>query len=287
MSTKFLILGSNGMVGHLTAQYLTEQGQAVTGFAKQQSPICNTITGNALNRQDIIRAVESDEFDYVVNCIGVLNQFVDENPADGIYLNSVLPHLLKQLLSGRKTKLIHISTDCVFEGTKGHYTEADLPDAVSYYGRTKVLGEICDEKNLTIRTSIVGPELKENGIGLFHWFMKQNGSVNGFAKVIWSGVTTLQLAKTILEDTKVNRAGLYHLVNNEVIDKYHLLMLFNQYCRKQKIEIHKSTGLASDKSLVNTQRENVFPVPSYEVMVREMSEWIAQHGSIYQQYRER
>lgn len=280
---KYLILGVNGMAGHMIAQYLKEQKHPVTGFARTESVICPTITGNALNPEDVERALQADSYDYVINGIGVLNKFVDANLADGIYLNSVLPHFIAKKLENTKTKLIHISTDCVFEGTKGHYTESDFADATSYYGRSKALGEVIDEKNLTIRTSIIGPELKENGIGLFHWFMAQTGVVSGYERVIWSGVTTLQLAKAIEEDARKRRTGLYHLVNNEEISKYHLLELFNRYCRKNPIEIRKEQSVVSNKSLVNTA-EMEFTVPSYEQMVEEMAEWLESHPKLYKQY---
>lgn len=280
---KFLILGINGMAGHMIAQYLMEQDYEVTGFAKNKSDICNTVIGDALCMNDIKRVLASDRYDYVVNCIGVLNRFVDENLANGIYLNSVLPHLLAARLADTETKLVHISTDCVFDGSKGSYKEDDVPNAVSYYGRSKALGEVIDQKNLTIRTSIVGPELKKNGIGLFHWFMSQR-QVNGYAGVIWSGVTTLQLAKAIEQDVQIKHTGLYHLTNNEKISKYALLQLFNQYCRKDKAEIKKDTVVLNDKSLCSTLGNGCFAVPSYEQMVMEMGLWIVQHPNLYGQY---
>lgn len=280
----YLILGINGMAGHIIAQYLMEQGHNAKGFAREHSPVCDTIIGDARNEQDVINALQSDSYDYVINCIGVLNRFVDANLADGIYLNSVFPHFVAKQLEDTNAKLIHISTDCVFEGTKGKYTEDDIPDATSYYGRSKALGEVVDEKNLTIRTSIVGPELKQNGIGLFHWFMSQKDEVYGYQKVMWSGVTTLQLAKAIAQDIKTPQTGLYHLVNNHDISKHDLLVLFNQYCRTKRVEIGVNDTLESDKTLRNTRENQPFIVPSYEVMVQEMAEWINAHSDLYKNY---
>lgn len=284
---RYFIFGVNGMAGHVIAQYLKEEGCHVTGFARQESPICKTVIGDARNRNDIENALRTArDYDVIVNCIGVLNKYVDEKLSDGIYLNCVLPHFLAEKLQGTKTKLIHISSDCVYAGTRGQYTEKDIPDATSYYGRTKALGEVIDDKNLTIRTSIVGPELKTNGIGLFHWFMNQTESVEGYKKVIWTGVTTLQLAKTIEADAHSRQTGLYHLVNNETISKYELLKLFNKYCRKEPIEIRENNMAVSDKSVINTQETMTFPVPGYEAMVREMADWIKKHPELYGQYKE-
>jgi dTDP-4-dehydrorhamnose reductase len=281
---QYLVLGSNGMAGHMIAQYLTEQGHQVTGFARQEGTVCKTIVGDAMDHDQVRKALQSADYDYVINAVGVLNRRVDAKLADGIYLNSVLPHFIADELQDRRAKLIHISSDCVFEGTKGHYTEQDIPDAHSYYGRTKALGEVYDNKNLSIRTSIVGPELKKDGIGLFHWFMSQKEEVGGFTKVIWSGVTTLQLARVIATDAMLNQTGLYHLVNNEIITKYDLLQLFNKYCRKNPVTIIENSDLQNDKSLVNSRVTNGFEVPSYEKMVKDMAKWIEEHPDLYGQY---
>lgn len=281
---KYLIFGANGMAGHMISLYLKEQGHKVIGFAKSPSSICHTIIGDALCENDIYKALHSEEFDIVINCIGVLNKEVDADMASGIYLNSVLPHVLVKMLVNKKTKLIHISTDCVFEGNKGAHNEKDIPDAVSAYGKSKSLGEIRDNKNLTFRTSIVGPELKDNGIGLFHWFMKQEGTIHGYSNVIWTGVTTLHLAKAIEKASYTNITGLYHLVNNNYISKYNLLCLFNIYLKYENIQITKDKSIISNKSLVNTRTDFDYIVPDYEKMVQELSEWIYLHDKIYSHY---
>ncbi len=281
---KYLILGVNGMAGHMIAQYLTEQGNDVIGFARVKSQICPTIIGDALNREEVDETLQSSTYDCVVNAIGVLNNFVDKNLSEGIYLNSVFPHYVAKQLKDTSAKFIHISTDCVFEGTRGNYTVQDYPDATSYYGRSKALGEVQYGKNLTLRTSIVGPELKQSGIGLFHWFMSQSGTVNGYDKVFWSGVTTLQLAKTIEEDQQKNRIGLYHLVNNQQISKYDLLQYFNRYCRTYPIEIKRDSSVISDKTLLNTEKMD-FIVPSYQQMIKDMADWIVEHPKLYKQYQ--
>lgn len=286
---KCLILGVNGMAGHMIALYLKEAGHSVIGFARRKSQVCTTIIGDALDKKQVKDAIGSDEYDLVINCIGVLNKAVDKNLTDGIYLNSVLPHYIADCVQSSSAKLIHISTDCVFSGRVGDYREDSIPDEISMYGKTKSLGEVIDNKNLTIRTSIIGPELKSDGIGLFHWFMKQTASVPGFTKAIWTGVTTLELAKAIVkigeEVSKGNDiTGLYHLVNNQKISKYELLHLFNQFCRKETIEINRDDSFISDKSIINTRDNFEYTVPSYEKMVQEMGTWIASHKELYKQY---
>lgn len=281
---KYLILGVNGMAGHMIAQYLIEQGHTVFGFAKKESPICMTICGDAQNKNMIKEALYAENFDCVVNAIGVLNHSVDENLPNGIYLNSVFPHLVSSYLRNTQTKLIHISTDCVFEGTKGDYLEDDIPDAVSLYGRSKALGEVLDYKNLTIRTSIVGPELKNNGIGLFHWFMNQTQPVCGYTNVIWTGVTTLELAKAIAQDAAYPEIGLMHLVNNRKISKFELLQLFNHHFRNNTVSIIPCDTPASDKSLISTRELPHIHLPDYDRMIQDLAEWIDKHQALYAQY---
>lgn len=282
---KIIIFGANGMAGHMAALYLQEQGHEVTGFVKKKNEMFPCIEGNALDTELVRRIIQDSDYDFVINCIGILNKAVDAKLAEGIYINSVLPHLLEECVENRKTRVIHISSDCVFSGNAGHYQENSHPDAESYYGRTKALGELKGgDENLTLRTSIVGPELKNDGIGLFHWFMNQTGFVNGFTEVIWSGVTTLELAKAIDSAMKQNLTGLYHLVNNKDISKYELLCLFNRYMNDNKTVIHQNGSFVNDKTLVDTRLELHHTIPSYEEMIAELAEWMQNHSEIYKQY---
>ncbi len=284
---RIIVFGANGMAGHMVALYLQEQGHEVTGFVKRKNDMFPCIEGNAMDTKlvkEILAGGGEYNYDIIINCIGILNKAVDAKLAEGIYINSVLPHLLEECVSGTKTRVIHISSDCVFSGNTGHYRENSHPDAESYYGRTKALGELGDGNNLTIRTSIVGPELKKDGIGLFHWFMSQTGFVNGFTEVIWSGVTTLELAKAIDSAMKQGLTGLYHLVNNTVISKYELLCLFNRYLNENRTVIHQNGSFINDKSLEDTRLELQHKIPSYEVMVQELAVWMQKHPWLYAQY---
>ena len=177
-----------------------------------------------------------------------------------------------------------MSTDCVFAGNTGPYHENSLRDGVSFYDRSKALGEIDDNKNLTFRNSIIGPDMNENGIGLFNWFMKQNGEINGYTGVKWSGVTTLTLAMAMEQALKEELCGLYNLVNNTSISKYDLLCLFNTYFKKNEIKINKFDNFVLDKSLIRTRNDFSFKIPSYEEMVINMRDWIYNHQEIYSYY---
>ena len=181
-------------------------------------------------------------------------------------------------------KLIHISTDCVFSGEKKEpYHENDIKDGIDTYARTKGLGEIINNKHLTLRTSVVGPELKSDGEELFHWFMKQENKVNGFTKSIWSGVTTLELAKAVKWSIQNNITGLYHVTNNSSINKYELLNLFKKYTKKN-IDIKKIDGRDVDKSFIDTRLLMNYEIPSYEKMIADMVDLISKDRKLYSQY---
>lgn len=281
---KILVLGVSGMAGHVVALYLKERGFDVVGVARSKIDFCDFVELDVLNLANMDQFLAKEKFDYVINCVGALNKSVDEEMFRGIFLNSAFPHYLADKLSDKHTKIIHISTDCVFRGDRGSYDENAIKDANSMYGMSKALGEIIDEKNLTFRTSIIGPEIRTNGIGLFHWFMKQEKMVDGFANVIWTGITTLELAKAIEAAIIQDITGLYHLVNNRKISKYNLLKLLNRYMREEPICIRKSDTIFSDKSLTNTRQDFDFHVSSYEMMIEDLKKWIINHPQLYGEY---
>jgi len=276
---KALVLGAGGMAGHMISVYLTEKNHEVTGFARRSLSFCDTVIGDARNQELLRELISENHFDCVVNAIGSLNQDAEQDKVNAVYLNSFLPHFLAYITHDTNTQLIHISTDCVFSGKKGHYEETDVSDATSFYGKTKALGEVVDDKNLTIRTSIIGPDINANGIGLFHWFMNQQDTVKGYKNVLWTGVTTLTLAKAILELYEKDVTGLYHLVNAEKISKLELLNLFNCYFRDNSIKITESEDIISDKSLIGNRE--LFHVPTYEEMIKELKEWVDVHPNLY------
>ena len=280
---KYLILGAGGMAGHLITIYLKEQGEEVEGLATRNLNYVKTYVLDATKFDELEKLIKDNDYDIVINCIGILNKAADDNKCSAILLNSYLPHYLAKITKDSKTRIIHMSTDCVFSGKKGHYTEDDIPDGETYYDRTKALGELNDDKNLTFRNSIIGPDINVNGIGLFNWFMKQAGEINGFDKAIWTGVTTLTLAKAMHKASYEGLTGLYNLVNNDTISKYELLKLFNRHSNKA-LTINKIDGISLDKSLYRTRNDFSFVVPTYEEQVKEMFEWINDHKELYPQY---
>lgn len=281
---KILVLGAAGMAGHIISIYLNEKGHDVTGYTTRPISFCKSIVGDAQDTLTLKKTLLECNYDAVINCIGLLNQFAECNPSSAIFINSYLPHFIVEVLKDTPTRFIQMSTDCVFAGNTGPYYEDSLQDGRTFYDRTKALGEVNDKKNLTFRNSIIGPDIKENGIGLFNWFMKQSGTVNGFIGAIWTGVTTLTLAKAMEKALEVNLTGVYNLVNNESINKYELLKLFNKYFRDDKLTILPSDKLKLDKTLKCTRSDFDFVIPSYEQMIIEMKEWVNIHKELYPNY---
>ena len=285
---KFFVLGCNGMAGHLISLYLQEKGHDVLGFDRQKSSLVKSIAGDARDSKTLKDIVDAGKFDTIINCIGILNQFAENDHELAAYLNAYFPHFLAKITDRTATQVIHMTTDCVFSGKKGSYTEVDLRDGETFYDRSKALGELDDEKNLSLRNSIVGPDINPKGIGLLNWFMNNtNGDypeVNGYTKAMWSGQTTYQLAKTMEAAAQARVHGLINAVPNSSISKYDLLKLFNKYLRGDKVKINPIEGVNADKSLVRTNFEFEYIIPDYETMVSEMADWMKNHKSLYSHY---
>lgn len=278
---KILVIGIKGMAGHVVFKSLPQLGNyEVYGVARNVVSTDRVFNLDVSNIEELKRIVDLG-FDVVVNCIGILNKDAEDNPHKAIWFNSYFPHLLESLTTNTKTKIISISTDCVFSGKKGNYTESDLTDGQGFYAMSKAMGEILNEKDLTIRTSIIGPELNKEGIGLFHWFMSQKGGMSGYSQAFWSGITTIELAKvihqTILQDIK----GLLIVAGNSKIDKFSLLKLFNNIFRNDVLTITENDNYKVDKSMYSSRSDFDYHVPSYKDMVLEMKRWVDENGYDY------
>jgi len=283
---RVLILGGNGMLGHAAWQsfrkdfdvYVSIRGtfSEVERFAifDKKKTICGACAEDFPAFEKIINTVKPD---VILNCIGIVKQIREAaDPIKSIEINSLFPHKLAILCRMNNYRLIHLSTDCVFSGKKGHYTENDNPDPQDLYGRTKLLGEVIDGNVLTIRTSIIGRELSTNH-GLLEWFLSQDDkSVKGYTNVIFSGFTTTVLC-AILKDIIINHAdfkGLFH-VSSEPISKYKLLLLIKERM-DLKIRIIPDDEFKCDRSLDSSKfrREAAYYPPSWEDMVKKMAEEI-------------
>lgn len=282
---KFLVIGSNGMAGHIISLYLKEQGHDVTGYAREKSKYVDTVVGDATDFELLKNTIMHEKYDSVINCVGILNQFAESDHANAVLVNGYLPHYLAKITEGTDIQIIQMSTDCVFSGKTGNYTESSIPDGTLFYDKSKAIGELDDDKNITLRNSIVGPDIKARGIGLLNWFMQQEGSINGFTGAIWTGQTTLQLAKTMEQAAKLRAHGLINMVPDESINKYELLKLFNRYIRQNPIEIKPVDKFVANKSLIRTRFDEFnYRIPSYEIMIKELGDWMKEHREMYPHY---
>ena len=281
---KVCILGANGMLGNALMYSLTStQDYQVLGAVRNESAkqffppqiAKHIVTG--IDAQDIASIrdfLEVKKPDVVINSIGIVKQIDNgADPIRAIEFNAMLPHQLSKICQSIGTRLIHISTDCVFSGKKGTaYLESDSPDPVDLYGRTKLLGELGDAPHeLTLRTSYIGNDFESTN-GLLEWFLAQNGPISGYTKAIYSGLPTVILADLIRDQVlKIPQLhGLYH-VSSSPISKYNLLNLVATVFEKNII-INPDDRFTIDRSLDSTRFKDAtrFVAPSWERMIEKM-----------------
>ncbi|NWA81907.1 SDR family oxidoreductase [Pseudomonas sp. D2002] len=270
---KILVLGVTGMLGSAVFKYLsnhtshsvfgTMRGQSGAAYFEEKHRGSFYSNVDVLDYESLVSVFEDNRPDVVINCVGLIKQLAHANdPLSTLPLNSMLPHRLSKLCKLANARLIHISTDCVFTGSKGMYLESDISDAVDLYGKSKFIGELNDQPHaITLRTSIIGHELASTA-SLVDWFLSQEGSVKGFTKAIFSGVPTAELARIIVEYVLPNEQlfGLYHVSVNP-IDKFTLLNEIAKVYQKE-IDIIPDDKLAIDRSLDSTRfREAVGYIP--------------------------
>ncbi|MFJ5760225.1 dTDP-4-dehydrorhamnose reductase family protein [Neobacillus sp. NPDC093182] len=271
---RILILGGKGMAGHVMTAYFMQKPQYDVIYTSRDLHDKNSLYLDVTDSVKIEEIIESTKPDIIINCVGILNDHATNNRLLAFQINSLLPHQLAKIVERHQGKLVHISTDCVFSGKKGDYIEDDIPDGTSIYAQSKLLGEVLSNQHLTIRTSIIGPELKENGIGLFLWFMKQTGEIKGYKKALWNGVTTLELAKATEKMIMNNITGLYHLGSDTKVSKYELLKMIQKVFDKNDVEIIQDDEVVLDRTIKSTRTDFHHLVPPYEKMLVELKDWM-------------
>jgi len=285
LKKKVLVLGSTGLIGHQVYNYLEKHSEyELSNISYRKKLNDATFIADIREEQKFLSLIEEINPDIIVNAIGILIDGANKDPENAIFINSYMPHRLSRLAVSINAKLVHISTDCVFSGLqKEAYVESDEKDGKDTYAKAKGLGEVVNTRDVTLRTSVIGPELKSDGEELFHWFMSQNGTINGFTKAIWSGITTLELAKAVHWAIEEDITDLYHVTNNSPINKYELLSLIQKYMKKE-INIVEVDGKEVYKNFIDTRQERVYKIPSYETMVQELATLIFENKTLYKQY---
>jgi dTDP-4-dehydrorhamnose reductase len=282
---KVLVLGATGMLGNAMLRLFAQSaGYEAVGSARSTSAprllpadlSDRVICGVDVEHVDsLISLFSKVQPDVVINCIGLVKQLAEaDDPLAAIPINSLLPHRLARLCGAAGARLVHMSTDCIFSGAKGMYTEADMSDAKDLYGRSKYLGEVDYHNAITLRTSIIGHELN-GGHSLVGWFLAQQGSVKGFKRAIFSGLPTVELARVIRDHVLPHPElhGVHH-VSAAPINKFDLLTLISNVYGK-KIDIVTDEKLIIDRSLDSTRfREATGYQPQpWPELVRRMCEF--------------
>lgn len=281
---KVLILGANGMLGSELFKTFVAENRFVTTGTIRTIKKCDWI--NYATSEQIIKDVDVTNITYVkelieqhrpgfvINCIGVIKQKPEATDNElTIQLNSLFPHQLARICSSIGSRLIHISTDCVFSGTKGSYSEKDFPDAIDFYGKTKNLGEVIYGDHVTLRTSIIGHEIGSKK-SLLEWFLSQQKKVYGYSKAIFSGFTTNELALIIHNLILPNRdlTGLFHVASSP-ISKLDLLKLIRTEYRHM-IDIEPNVDIKINRSLSAVKFNNAtgYTPPSWKELIYNMKQ---------------
>ena len=280
---KVLILGITGMLGHNLYYVLSRNNNLeVFGTVRNREGIDKWFNSDGLKK--IYHGIEAvdlpllqniiDELrpDAVINCIGIIKQIpLAQDPVATLLINALFPHQVAKICGEVGARLVHFSTDCVFSGRKGNYTEEDMSDAEDLYGKTKFLGEVTYTHCITLRTSIIGHELKGK-YGLIEWFLSRNKKIKGYTKAIFSGFPTVELGHIVSEYVipNENLQGLYQ-VSSDPISKYDLLKLVAERYGRD-IEIEPFNDVRENRSLDSTAFKRItgYNPPSWQKLVDKM-----------------
>lgn len=283
--TNVLILGGSGMLGHKLYQTLEQQAdvwatvrgaaESLTDHPAYAAADPHMLIGyvDAMHFDTIVRAVERARPDVVINCIGIIKQLREaDDPILSLTINALLPHKLADVCAAAGTRLIHISTDCVFSGNKGNYNEDDLPDATDLYGRSKLLGELDRPGCVTLRTSIIGRDPRKQ-VGLLEWFLSQEGhTVTGFTRAIYSGFPTPTFARIVGDIITQHPTlhGLYQLASAP-ISKYDLLARLRD-ALDLDIQITPSDRFVCDRSMSAARfvAATQYAIPDWQDMITDI-----------------
>lgn len=283
MMQKILILGVSGMLGNTAYRlFASSPGWSVTGTARstaalahlprnEQARIVSNVDVSDMDR--LVRVLAEERPTLVLNCVGVIKQLAAaKDPVISLEINSLFPHKLAHICALAGTRLVHVSTDCVFNGRGSMYSESNFPDAEDLYGRTKLLGEVDYPNAVTLRTSIIGHEINSS-TSLIDWFLNQPGPrVKGYTKAIYSGVPTVELARIIRDQVapRPGMRGLWH-VASQPITKYDLLGIVAEVYGKT-VELVPDESVVIDRSLDGSRfaAETGYTIPAWRELVRAM-----------------
>ena len=286
---KILILGADGMIGHKMAQTLSNNNFEIhlnsrvhMGFLEKIFPKSQIYQFDFLN-QDVLDLLNKVFPDFIVNAAGITIRRGSENLENAIKLNSELPNKIDSWCKINKKRQIHFSTDCVFSGLKGNYSDTDKPDAKDNYGITKGNGEVNSEHTLTLRSSMIGREIF-NKTELLEWIIaNKNSKIKGFDRAIYSGITTVWMSKLVLKilNDFPTLNGIYN-ISSQPISKFELITKINELF-KLNIDIEKDTSISSNKSLNSNKffSETKFDKPNWDSMLLDFYNDSLKNNNLY------
>jgi len=281
---RVLVLGASGMLGNAMLRVMGgQENWTVYGTLRSPNPALQALAPQA----QLLHGIHADQPDsllaaftqsrpqVVINCVGLVKQLASsDDPLEAIPINALLPHRLARLCKLAQARMIHISTDCVFSGSQGNYRESDIPDAEDLYGRSKLIGEVCDRHAVTLRTSIIGHELGRDH-GLIGWFLSQQGRVKGYAEAIFSGLPTCELARVVRDYVIPNTDlhGLYH-VAGKPISKHDLLHIVNRIYGKA-LQVEPDDRVKINRSLDGSRFKEAtgYVAPAWPELIAQMHEF--------------
>lgn len=281
---RVLVLGASGMLGNAMLRVLSQQQHwAVYGTLRSPNlalqklaPQAHLLHGVRADQPDsLMAALTESRPQVVINCVGLVKQLASaDDPLEAIPINALLPHRLARLCELAQARLVHISTDCVFSGRQGNYRESDMPDSEDLYGRSKLLGEVSDRHAITLRTSIIGHELRRDH-GLVGWFLSQQERVRGYTEAIFSGLPTCELARVVRDFVIPNTElhGLYH-VAAESISKHDLLQIANrEYGKNLQIEPDDQVKINRSLDASRFREATGYVAPAWPDLIAKMREF--------------
>lgn len=279
-----IIIGSDTTLGHIVYLYFKHS----TKYKVEDYYLAKNIfkTGKKLNLFSPIsikKMVNSRKNTIFINTLSVLIEESKNKIEKAVYINSFFPNYISSLLRDTNNKFIHISTDCVFSGNTCNYNENSMPDATDNYGKTKALGEVSKNEDLTLRTSKIGPCPKDQSEELLDWFLKQKGEIKGYKNAFWNGVTTLELAKSINKAIDFNLSGIYNLAPFEKISKYELLSIMNTFFGKN-LKIIPDYKVNIDRSLIDSRKDIKCEHNNYLEMFYELKNFMNIYSGLYKHY---
>ncbi len=283
---RLLILGGDGMLGHQLLLTLRQKHEVKVSLRQsfdqyQQYGLFNEINSypgiDVRGIEDVTQIIANFKPEAVINCVGIVKQRKSAKEAiPSLEINSLFPHRLALICKAANARLVHISTDCVFSGKKGSYTEEDVSDAEDLYGKSKYLGELHDAHCITIRSSIIGLELSRNA-GLIEWFLAQRSRIKGFKRAIYSGLTTLEMSRVIgkILEKHPDLSGVWQ-ISSDPINKYDLLSILASLLGRTDIQIEPDEEFVRDMSLHSERFKSAahYQPPSWQEMLEELAEQI-------------